>query len=236
MINTTNTNSTHSNLEEAHQEQIKVLNMMLTETIDIASIDFLQMITALTKYEEEAAHEDVSNAVKELQHIDTLRQKLEHVIAFQQEVLNGENPYQEYCEEASIKSIIGPLLKLNYYQLIAAQDDLTKTVFKVQTLILKIKSQLTHAAHEVSKAAFTNLNRINDNFRNVTTTLSHLANEYYSSSDINLSEISDYFSDRYSMLSERIVLNWCVSSEYESIEEFKKYYSNRDKSESIELF
>ena len=236
MINTTNTNSTNSNLDEGHQEQIEVLNRMLTETIDIASLDFLQIITALSKYEEEAGREHVSNAVKELQHIDTLRQKLQHVIDFQKEILNGENPYHEYCEDANIQDIIGPLLKLNFYQLIAAQDDLTKTVSKVQALITKIKTHLSQAAHEISQVAFNNLNRINDNFRSVTTTLSHLANQYYSSSDLGLSEISDYFSDRYSMLSERIVLNWCVSSEYESIEEFKKYYSNSDKSESIELF
>lgn len=225
-----------SELEEAHQEQLKVLNLMLTETISIASTDFLQMITVLSKYEEETGREHVSNAVKELQHIDTLRQKLEHVIRFQQEILNGENPYQEYCEDVNVQDVIGPVLKLNYYQLIAAQDDLTKTVSKVQALMNKIKSLLSHAAHEISQVAFNNIQRINENFKNVITTLSHLANEYYTSSDLNLSEIADYFSDRYSMLSERIVLNWCVSSEYESVEEFKKYYTNHDKTGSVELF
>jgi len=194
------------------------------------------MISALSKYEEEAGREHVSNAVRELQHIDTLRQKLEHVISFQQEILNGENPYQEYCEDVNMQDIIGSVLKLNYYQLIAAQDDLIKTVSKVQGLMNKIKSLLTHAAHEITQIAFNNIHQVNENFKNVTTTLSHLANEYYTSSSQNLSEISDYFSDRYSMLSERIVLNWCVSSEYESVEEFKKYYTNHDKSESIELF
>lgn len=232
--NSTTTNK--AELEEAHQEQIKVLNLMLTETINIASTDFLQMINALSKYEEETGREHVSNAVKELQHIDTLRQKLEHVISFQQEILNGENPYQEYCEDVNVQDVIGPVLKLNYYQLIAAQDDLTKTVSKVQSLMNKIKLLFTHAAHEITQIAFNNIQRINENFKNVTATLSYLANEYYTSSGQSLSEISDYFSDRYSMLSERIVLNWCVSSEYESIEEFKKYYSERDKSESIELF
>lgn len=235
MINITNTPSI-ANLNESHQEQIKGLNMMLTETIDIASVDFLQIISVLSKYEEEASREHVSNAVRELQHIDTLRQKLQHVIDFQKEILNGENPYHEYCEDVNVQDIIGPLLKLNFYQLIAAQDDLTKTVSKVQALISKIKAQLAHVAHEISQVAFNNINRVNENFKNVTTTLNHLVTQYYSSSDLSLSEISDYFSDRYSMLSERIVLNWCVSSEYESVEEFKKYYSSRDKSESIELF
>lgn len=233
MINTT---TPTTKLNEAHQELIKSLNRMLTETIDIASVDFMEIITALSKCEEEASREHVSNAVKELQHIDTLRQKLQHVIDFQKEILNGENPYHEYREDVNVQDIIGPLLKLNFYQLIAAQDDLTKTVSKVQNLINKIKAQLAHVAHEISQVTFNNIHRINENFKNVTTTLSHLVNQFNSSSDLSLSEISDYFSDRYSMLSERIVLNWCVSSEYESVEEFKKYYSARDKSESIELF
>ncbi len=224
-------------LELAHRQQIEVLNLTLEETIDLASDDFLQMITALSQYNNETAQEHVTNAVKELQHIDTLRQKLQHIIDFQQEILNGENPYQEYCEDVNLQQIIGPLLKLNYYQLIGAQSDLVKTVHKVQNLMSSIKLQASQPlTHGILVISFNHFNRITDNFRNITTTLSRLANEYYSSSDLNLTHIADYFSDRYSMKSERIVLNWCVSSEHESIEDFKKYYANHDHSESIELF
>lgn len=216
-----------TNLELAHEEQVKVLNLLLTEIMELASVDFLQMGSVLSEFEKAAVHaETVSLAVMELQHVDALRQKLEHIRDFQIGILNGDSALHEDGDEVNFQNIPGLVFKLNYYQVVAAQDDFSNSVRKVQSLMSKIRAN----------ESFANLQRIQDHFKNITTTLSFLANEYCTSTDFELSHLSDYFSDRYSMLSERIVLNWCVSSEYESVEDFKKYYSSKDKSESVELF
>jgi len=219
-------------IAQAHQEQIKNLNDVLHETIELASADFLQLCNVLTDFGKHPENkENVSLAVQELQYVDALRQKLQHVCHFQNAILTGEKIEHDDGEELDIREITGSVLKLNYYQTVAAHDEFGKVVFKVQTIMRKIKTAATAAAD-----SFTNLVRINDNFRMITSMLSFLANEYVSTSDLDLSHVTDYFSDHYSMLSERMVLNWCVSSEYESIDDFRKYYSNQERSQSIELF
>jgi hypothetical protein len=223
-------NALHLPIEHDHQEKIKVLNLLLTETIHLASSDFLHLCNILAAPDNSEDKEDVSQAVKELQHVDALRQKLQHMLDFHNAALNGENASNEDGDEVSLLDIIGLVLKLNYYQLIAAHEDFSKAVSKVQGLMRKMK------VGNLVTTFFVNLQRINDNFKNITSTLHQLSGTFMTTSDFDLSQVADYFSDRYSMMSERIVLNWCVSSEYESLEEFKRYYSSQDRNGSVELF
>lgn len=218
-------------LQDMHQHTILLINALINETIDLTCSDFIRIsqdLIALDK--DQTAREHISNVVKELQFADAFRQKLQHIVIFQQAILDNETISNDDGEEIEIRNVLGSVLRLNYYQMIAAEDDLTRVVHKVQTIMRKFKS------FEETTMVFVHLTKITENFKTITTTLSSLADVYVSSADFDFSQLTDYFSDRYSMLSERLTLNWCVSSEYESIEDFRKYYATQDLNGSIELF
>jgi hypothetical protein len=215
-------------LEKTHQDHLKMMNNILTETIQLTSTDFVKICNKLADLDKE--HGSKENIFQELQYVDALQQKLQHILQFQEAILTGKKITHDDGEEIDIRNIAGSVLKLNYYQAVAAQEDFSKTVKKVQAFIRDVGSY-----HDAA-ASFTNLETINDNFRELTSSLDFLAGEYVAHSDFDLSHVTDYFSDQYSMLSERIVLNWCVSSEYESVEDFKRYYAGQEKGGSVELF
>jgi hypothetical protein len=214
-----------------HEENLLSISRTISETIEIASGEFLRICSELVTYAKHPIHrEHVSQAVRELQFADALSQKLQHVLSFIDSILLGESIENEEGEKVEIRNVMGSVLRLNYYQVIATQDDFTRVVQKVQMLMRKFRS------FEDTTSAFMNFTKIHENFRVITTSLNTLADQYVASADFDLSEITDYFSDRYSMLSERLVLNWCVSCEYESTEEFRKYYALQDAQGTVELF
>lgn len=227
------TRANHYNvtLQDIHAHAILLINTLINETIDLTCSDFIRIGQDLITLDTEQTNsENISLAVKELQFADAFRQKLQHIVAFQQAILNNERISSDDGEEIEIRNVLGSVLRLNYYQMIAAYDDLMRVVHKVQHTMRKFKS------FEETTMVFAHLAKISENFKTITTTLSTLSDEYVSSADFDFSQLTDYFSDRYSMLSERLILNWCVSSEYESIEDFRKYYASQDLNGSIELF
>jgi hypothetical protein len=227
------------NSQSSHEywQTIESANFMLAETISIATDDFLSMCTLLKKcnVKSDVLAEEISAAVRELQHIDFLRQKLGHVCDMHLDLQNNDAKIIGVDEDNKYAGH-GLIFRVNYFQLMAAHEDYIKVVLSVQSTIRKIKE---HNVLLISfnTPIFPNRFRIDDNFRTLNTSLGSLADKYYYQSDTNLSQLIDKISSKYTMESERVVLQWCLGNPNSTSEDnFMDHYKATSVTENIELF
>jgi hypothetical protein len=232
----TNAQTAQSQTPQKYWQAIESVNSTLAETIALASDDFLDMCTLLKKckVKSEDLATEISAAVRELQHIDFLRQKLGHVYDLHFELqksratvgIDEENRYEGH----------GLIFRVNYFQLMAAHEDYIKVVLSVQSTIRKIKEHNVLLIN-FNTSIFPNRFQIDDNFRTLGISLGSLADKNFYASDVELYGLVNRISSRYTMESERVVLQWCIdNSESSSEDNFMDHYKASSLTDSIELF
>src|SRR5689334_3577063 len=130
MINLQTT--THLPTSQEYWESIDSANSMLAETISMAADDFLSMCELLKKcnVKTEELNVEISAAVRELQHIDFFRQKLGHVCDLHFDLQKQHATIG--IDESKKFEGHGLVLRVNYFQLMAAHEDYIKVVLSVQ--------------------------------------------------------------------------------------------------------
>lgn len=234
MINALTT--THLQTSQEYWQTIDSVNSMLAETIAMASDDFLDMCTLLKRCNVKSQEliAEISAAVQELQHIDFFRQKLGHVCDLHLELKKQQTTIG--IEESIKYAGHGLIFRVNHFQLMAAHEDYIKVVLSVQSTIRKIKEHNVLLIN-FSAPIFPNRFQIDDNFRTLNTTLGALAGKYFEASDINLSSLINQMSSRYTMESERVVLQWCIDNTDNSYEDgFMDHYKAKTITDNVELF
>lgn len=234
MINALTTK--HLQEPEEYWQAIESVNSMLTETITLAADDFLSMCELLKKcnVKAEELSLEISAAVRELQHIDFFRQKLGHVCDLHFELQKQHTTIG--FEESKRFARHGLVFRVNYFQLMAAHEDYIKVVLSVQSTIRKIKEHNVLLIN-FSTPIFPNRFQIDDNFRSLNIKLGALAEKYFYTSDIDLSGLVTQMSSRYTMESERVVMQWCINNTDNSSEDsFMDHYKASAITDNIELF
>lgn len=236
----TNAQTTTYQIQSAHDywATLENINAKLAETISMASSDFLETCNLLKNcnVKTDQLKEQISAAVRELQHIDFLRQKLGHARDLHIELLPGQEPKMIGIDDEKKYASHALIFKINYYQLLAAHEDYTKVVSSVLGTIRKIKE---HNVLLISFNApvFSNRFQIDDNFRDLNESLNQLMQKYYCNPDFDWSWVTSQISTRYTMESERVVLQWCLkNTDGVPDEDFIYHYKTSNLDASIELF
>ncbi len=217
----------------------------LEETVTLATNDFLLVAAFLKNLSDRSRliksvsfGLEVSRIVTELQYIDALKQRIDHMVFFLEEITELKESGHSYTVEMinNYHKTCGLIFQLNFYQLKVAKSDFVKSVEKIQNELVALK-KLPDAQNEFRvepKDIFNNFYQVIKNIHDVAQSLIHLAALFPLHSGVRSLSIIRHLLSRYTMESEREVLRWCMSYlEDSSIEELKIEDLNE---EQIQLF
>ncbi len=197
---------------------VEEINEKLQEIINLATIDFSRVGAMLrARSDRPAANganrlEWASSIITDLQYIDVLKQKVEHMMHFHREIVAAPSANQSsWCGDGKdFRKTCGLIFKLNFYQLEIAQGDFVKSVERIQSKLLELRSQPVDGAGLYSKEEkiFTNFSRVSENADAVANLLARLSELFPVSSDARTLGIVHHLLKHYSMESEREVLRW----------------------------
>ena len=217
----------------------------LQETVSLATNDFF-LVAAFIKNLRDRSNlihaenfgREVSSIVTELQYIDALKQRIDHMIFFLEEIKELKQAGQVYSHDmiTNYHKTCGLIFQLNFYQLKVAKADFIKSVEKIKSELNALKA-LPDAGLEFDvepKVIFSYFSQVIENMHGVAHSLIHLSTIFPVNSEVRSLSIVRHLLTRYTMESEREVLRWCLNyMEDNSIEELK---INDLKEDQIQLF
>jgi len=232
-------------LTSEHKDLIVDAINKLQETVNLATDDFLLVAAFLKNLSDRSILINsvnfgmkVSSIVTELQYIDALKQRIDHMIFFLEEIKELKQPGQLYSLEiiANYHKTCGLIFQLNFYQLKVAKAGLAKSVEKIKSELTSLKalpgSELKFNAEPT--VIFSYFNQVIEKLNEVAHSLTHLSTIFPVNSEVKSLGIVRHLLNRYTMESEREVLCWYMNYiENNSIEELK---INDLKEDQIQLF
>lgn len=231
-------------LTPEQKDLVKDIICTLRETVNLATNDFLLVAAFLRNLSDRSKltnatnlRADVSHIVTELQYIDALKQRIDHMIFFLEEI-GDLKPGQIQRDElnSNYHKTCGLIFQLNFYQLKVAKADFVKSVEKIQEELVALRRS-PDAGHEFGvepRDIFNHFNQVIKNIHDVAHSLIHLSALFPVDSEVRSLGIVRYLLNQYTMESEREVLRWCMNYlEDNSIEELK--IEDLDKNQ-IQLF
>jgi hypothetical protein len=226
--------TTHSVLLSKEQKDlVEGVVSQLQETVGLATNDFF-LVAAFVKNlgdRSKLIHSDnfgreISSIVTELQYIDALKQRIDHMIFFLEEIKELKQPGQVYTQEAmaNCHKTCGLIFQLNFYQLKVAKADFVRSVEKIKSGLAALKT-LPNAGVEFDvepRVIFSYFNQVVESMNEVTGSLIYLSTLFPVNSEVRSLSIIRQLLSRYTMESEREVLRWCLNyMEDNSIGELK---------------
>jgi hypothetical protein len=228
-----NNNKSSVLLSPEHRDLVADVINKLQETVNLATNDFL-LVAALIKNLGDRSKlinaqnfgKEVSQIITELQYIDALKQRIDHMIFFLEEISMLQQAGQPNSNEMinNYHKTCGLIFQLSFYQLKIAKADFVKSVEKIKTELHALKSQ-PHASSQFDvepKDVFVYFNQVIKNMHDAAHSLVHLSVLFPVNSEVRSLGIIRQLLNRYTMESEREVLRWCMNYlEDNSIEELK---------------
>jgi len=208
-------------LTSEHKDIIADTIGKLQDTVNLATNDFLLVAAFLKNLNDRSKFiksvdlgVEVSRIVTELQYIDALKQRIDHMIFFLEEICGLKQVDQAYSAEMinNYRKTCGLIFQLNFYQLKVAKADFVKSVEKIQTELSALK-RLPEARHEFRvqpKDIFSHFNQVINKIREVAHCFIQLSALFPVSSEVRSLSIVRHLLNRYTMESEREVLRWCM--------------------------
>jgi hypothetical protein len=203
----------------------------LLQAIALATQDFL-LVHALYKDCYESPHPGLRNAIavsgiaEDLQYVDILKQKTEHVLAL----------HRKLADDTSFQALSGAILKLNLYQIRLADFDFNCTVETIQSKIKSLRQMITDTlgAESMNKEYFRHTFSVSGAMQKAGAQLLSIVSQcvLLPASDLMTLPISSL----YSMESERFVLRWVVENRCGSYDDLLREYKDIRKVLSTELF
>jgi hypothetical protein len=194
----------------------------LQDTVNLATNDFL-LVAALIKNLGERSKlinsdnfgEEVSRIITELQYIDTLKQRIDHMIFFLEEINTIKHPGQLCSNEMIVNcyKTCGLIFQLNFFQLKIAKTDFVKSVEKIRSELIVLKTQSgTRLRFDVEpEDVFVYFNQVIKNMHDAAHSLVHLSVLFPVNAEVRSLGIIRQLLNRYTMESEREVLRWCMN-------------------------
>jgi hypothetical protein len=228
-------NSTNSSVLLTIEQRNLIANVVdqLQETVSLATNDFFLVAAFIKNLRDRSnlIHSDnfgkeVSSIVTELQYIDALKQRIDHIIFFLEEIKEIKQPSQVYIAEeiTNYHKTCGLIFQLSFYQLKVAKVDFVKSVEKIKSELTVLKT-LPDAELEFDvepEVIFSYFNQVIKNMHDVAHSFIHLSTLFPVNSEVRSLTIVRHLLTRYTMESEREVLRWCLNyMEDNSIEELK---------------
>jgi hypothetical protein len=222
------TEEASARLTSHHKELIAEVKTKLQSIQHLATSDFLLVAALLKDLRDRSKLNhtidlgiEVSHIVTELQYIDSLKQRIDHMDFFLDEI-NGEN-VSEVAFENHYKTC-GLIFQLNFFQLKIAKSYFIKSVEKIKSGLIAIKLQPAVGSHlEVEPDhLFSHFNEVIKTMHDAAYNFIHLSACFPVNSGVRSLSIIKHLLNRYTMESERAVLRWCMNYiEDNSIEELK---------------
>jgi hypothetical protein len=137
-------------LSPDHQDLVADVTRKLQDTVNLATNDFL-LVAALIKDLGDRSKlinscnfgNEVSRIVTELQYIDALKQRMDHMIFFLEEI-NTLKQSGQFCSREIINNYqktCGLIFQLNFYQLKIAKVHFVKSVEKIKSELIALKAR-----------------------------------------------------------------------------------------------
>jgi len=203
----------------AHRALIVEINGKLRDIVKLATCDYFTIGLLLHECRDQSnlisavEHQGwVSSIVTELQYIDVLKQKIEHMIYFLQEIAepSAASPESLSNDGLNCGKTCGLIFKLNYFQLKVAQADLVQSVEVIQSKLRVLRSHPVPGLglDFMTDGIFPNFCRVSKTADEVTISLNYLSELYPVTSEARTLGIVHRLLKQYSMESEREVLRW----------------------------
>lgn len=217
-------NSTNSSVLLTIEQKSVVANVVeqLQEAVGLATNDFFLVAAFIKNLRDRSKliHSNnfgrkVSGIVTELQYIDALKQRIDHIIFFLEEIKELKQPGHTYTHEMinNYHKTCGFIFQISLYQLKVAKADFVKSVEKIKSELNALKG-LPNVELEFDvepKVIFTYFNEVIKNIHNTENSLIHLSALFPVSSEVRSLSIVRHLLNRYTMESEREVLRWCLN-------------------------
>lgn len=163
---------------------------------------------------------------EDLQYIDILRQKIEHVVALQTGVE----------EEGEFMVLSGAIFKLNYFQIKVADFDFSIITGRIRSKLTMLRDRIAKVMGNLDTTDYLNhAADVSAALSRACSTLNDIAGQYGTIpfEGLRLAALSA----RYSIESERFVLGWLIENhEDASYQQLIADYKDMQKSMSVELF
>lgn len=213
------------------RQALQIINKTLHDALTLAANDFRDVYSLFRScYDSHdaalRAELTSSGIAEDLQYMDILRQKVEHVVALHEHVENA----------ADFKSLSAAIFKLNYFQIKVADFDFSNVVGRIRSKVETLWIRITSALGEIDKMGYlgraVEVSELLERAANMLDKIAALCDPF-PSRDLSLKSVST----RYSMDSERFVLAWFIEKQGEaSYERLLEDYKNMEKSMSVEFF
>ena len=167
-----------------------------------------------------------SGMAEDLQYIDILKQKIEHVADL----------HEQAVWDDTLLPLSGAIFKVNAFQLKLADFDFLKTVESIQAKILGLRHLIWSPAtiQSLDDAHFTHTVKVSEVMQSVSSRLLAMAVQYLPP---DAGSLHLPISSTYSMESERFVLQWFVHNyEHADYGDLLQAYRNIRQGISVELF
>jgi len=232
-------------LAPEHMDLVTDVISKLQDTVNLATNDFLLVAAFLKNINDRSKlihsiilETQVSNIVTELQYIDALKQRIDHMVFFLEEISELKHPAL-YSNEMinTYHKTCGLIFQLNFYQLKVTKADFVKSVEKIKSGLTALKARPGDGSPlEVEpKDIFNYFHKVIKNMHEVAQSFIHLSAVFPVNSEVRSLSIVRHLLNRYTMESEREVLRWCMNYlEDSSIGELK--IDDLLKEEQIQLF
>lgn len=208
-------------LTSEHMDLVADVISKLQETVNLATNDFLLVAAFLKNISDRSKlihsinlETQVSNIVTELQYIDALKQRIDHMVFFLEEISEMKHPAMYSSEMINNNhKTCGLIFQLNFYQLKVAKADFVKSVEKIKSGLTALKAQPGDGSPlEVEpKDIFNYFHEVIKNIHEVAHSFVHLSALFPVNSEVRSLSIVRHLLNRYTMESEREVLRWCMN-------------------------
>jgi len=217
-------NNTNSSVLLTIEQKGLIANVIeqLQEAVSLATNDFF-LVSAFIKnlrdrsklIQSDNFGREVSSIVTELQYIDALKQRIDHIIFFLEEIKELKQSGHVYTDEvvANYHKTCGLIFQISFYQLKTAKVDFVKSVEKIKLELSALKA-LPCAGLEFDvepQVIFSYFNQVVKNMHEVAHSLIHLSALFPVNTEVRSLGIVRHLLNRYTMESEREVLRWCLN-------------------------
>lgn len=229
-----------------YKPRMKEIRRRIVMMLKLAQADFSAVNEVLRTYTGIRLHPDmasrVSDGIKFLQYMDTLTQKLNHIIELNQALMNA-HPSVPFLDDSSHEDPAEFIFRLNYFQAWIAHNEFLSTVSIVKDLIDELNK--THPLEDLvafsGRGIFRNLRQEEINTTYLFQALFSVYTERQGEQRKGVipASLAAQIANIYTMNSERLVLEWLQNNPEDDPNELMRTYSHSgfgQEEEQVEFF
>jgi hypothetical protein len=226
---------------ENYQAQMRAVKELVGKTLDIALIDFLMVSAVFKIYRQHSQKQNanLSSAIKKLQYMDILAQKLNHICQLNEYLIQSETQSNHAVHDQA-----GFIFKVNYCQsVVAAYEFRANAEGLVNDLAALRESSAQASGLNFSKGPYlSNQNEVAQELSAISEALNEMQQQRFREAPTSLqftTEINGISNNLYTMASERFVLLWLLKHNSGTVRDLLEEYQEDGYNEAaseIDLF